>query len=65
MSHVMADLGAVPFTKPEPVSQVCPAIQPQYVMPWTEAVFQKTGNKACNTDSWVESLDSGMSNSVM
>ena len=33
MSHVIADRGLVPLTKPLFVSQVLPAIQPQMVMP--------------------------------
>jgi hypothetical protein len=46
MSHVMADRGVVPFTKPLFDTQVEPLIQPQRVTPCTELVFQKTGNWA-------------------
>jgi hypothetical protein len=44
MSHVMADLGVVPFTRPLFDTQVEPLIQPHMVTPRTELVFQKTGN---------------------
>jgi hypothetical protein len=44
MSHVMAVLGVVPFTRPELASHVEPLIHPQMVIPCTELVFKKTGN---------------------
>lgn len=43
INQVIAGRGEVPFTRPESVIQVDPLIQPQIVIPFTEAVFMNTG----------------------